>query len=154
MIKKESMMSKPETISQANSIEDIELSVQEIKWLTEIGFIAPQLGHTKVALMIFRALLLCRPQDDFPYIGLATTYLGMGQYTEACELLKKTRREHPNSLEVKSLLAMALKFNHHNGEAERLLTEIIHTKGNSTEPAYALAETLLKPDAINPKKNK
>jgi predicted Zn-dependent protease len=144
------MMSRPQQSLQDNPFNEIELSVQEIKWLTEIGFIAPQLGQPKVALTIFHALLLCRPDKDFPYIGLATTYIGMSKHTEAIALLEKTLLQHPDSLEVKTLLAMALKFNQRNNEADRLLTEVLHTQKDSIEPVYALAEALLKPHAIKP----
>lgn len=143
-------MSKPQQSSQITPLNEIELSVQEIKWLTEIGFIAPQLKQAKVALTIFHALLLCRPDQDFPYIGLATTYLGMGKHSEAIVLLEKTLLQHPDSAEVKSLLAMALKFAQRNREADRLLTEVIDSIKDHTEPVYALAEALLKPNAIKP----
>jgi predicted Zn-dependent protease len=144
------MIAKPHSSSQDNLSDDIELSTQEIKWLTEIGLIAPQLGHADVALAIFHALLLCRPDKDFPYLGLATTYIGMGKHSEAISLLEKTLSHHPASVEVKSLLAMALKFDQRNNEADRLLTEILHTREDSIEPVYAFAEALLKPNAIKP----
>lgn len=139
---------------QTNPLEKIELSVQEIKWLTEIGFIAPQLGEPNVALTIFNALQLCRPKDDFPYLGLATTYLSTGKYEEAIQIMEKALCQHPDSPEVKSLLAMALKFVQRNHEADRLLAEVIQSKGNSTEPTYAWAEALLTPASITPQKTR
>lgn len=140
----------PRTL-QTQPLEEFELNVQEIKWLTEIGFIAPQLGRVKTALTIFHALLLCCPEADFPYLGLASTYLGIGNHLAAITLLEKTQLQHPNSMEVKCLLAMALKFDHRNNEADHLLSEIIKSEEHRSEPVYALAGELLKPDTINPK---
>lgn len=131
---------------------ETELNVQEIKWLTEMAFITPQLGDVKTALIILRALLLCRPNEAFPYIGLATTYLGIGKCKEAIQLLEKTLLQHPNNAEMKALLAMALKLDSRNAEADRLLNEVLKSKtaDNNKESVFALAEALLKPDSINP----
>lgn len=131
-------------------IDDDELNTQEIKWLTELGLIAPQLGHTKTALTIFRALLLCRPEEAFSYLGIAFTYLGVGKNKEAIALLEKTLSQHPDNHEVKCILAFALKMEHRNAEANRLLEGVIATQGNSAEPVFQLAENLLKPDSVIP----
>lgn len=143
-----SLMQLPSRIN----LDDIELSVQEMKWLAEIGFIAPQLGQAPLALSIFHALCLCRPEADFPYIGLAATYMGIGQYAKATELLgKEVMPKHPDSVEAKTLLAMSMKLEQRNNEADRLLLEIVQTeasKKGAPAPAYELAKTLLKPDAI------
>lgn len=132
-------------------IEEVDdLSQQEIKWLTELGFIAPQVDNIKTALTIFRALVLCRPAEAFPYLGLAFTYLGAGKNKEAITLLEKTLLLHPSNLEVKSTLALALKLESRNAEADTLLKEVIMLGKNSTEPVFRFAENLLKPSSVHP----
>lgn len=134
--------------TQSEEVDD--LTNQEVKWLTELGFIAPQVNNIKTALTIFRALVLCRPAEAFPYLGLAFTYLGAEKNEEAITLLEKTLLHHPNNLEVKSTLALALKLASRNAEAEILLKEVISLGKNSTEPVFRFAENLLKPSSVTP----
>lgn len=146
------MSSIPITSKSEPIFDDIELTRQEIKWLAEIGFIVPQLGKPKIALILFHALSLCQPEADFPYVGKAHAYLGTGNYKEAIEILRNGLSQHPESADIKCLLATALKFVGRNAEADFLLKSVLENHTHSSDPIYHLAKELSKPNVIQPQK--
>lgn len=59
------------------------MQAEDIRLLTEVGFLAAARGDLKRAGVIFGALERLRPEAPFPYIGLAVALLNAGQSAEA-----------------------------------------------------------------------
>ncbi len=110
--------------------------------LTEIGFIATKFNLKKEAENIFNALIEVRPDNEYPYIGLAIVMLNYGQYKEAENILRnKALKINPNSYTAKSFLGLTLKFAGYSNEGNRLLNEVI--KDNKEVVSVNFAKTIL-----------
>jgi hypothetical protein len=64
------------------------LSTEEVRLLTEIGFMAGASPILRTETeQLFRQLMVLRPRRAFPYIGLATACLNRGQADEAVSVM-------------------------------------------------------------------
>ncbi len=61
----------------------------EVRLLTEIGFLASARGDTRRAQRIFDALERIRPANAAVYVGLALAYLNRGDADEALRVLDR-----------------------------------------------------------------
>lgn len=59
------------------------MKTEDIRLLTEVGFLAAARGDVQRASVIFRALERLRPQAGFPCIGLAVALLNAGKPADA-----------------------------------------------------------------------
>lgn len=65
------------------------LNSEEIRLLTEVGFLAAALGNVPRAETIFCALERVRPTRAFPYVGLATCYMNAARPDDAVRALDR-----------------------------------------------------------------
>lgn len=93
--------------------------------LAEIGFHAANHGDHERAEAIFQGLLVLRPERDFPYLGLGVTFLNAGRLQDAILILERGRMVVPDSIDLAVFLALALRSAQRNGEATKLLTDIL-----------------------------
>lgn len=63
------------------------LQSDDVRLLTELGFVAAAAGLQAQSSTMFTALLRLRPERAFPYIGLATGHLNEGQAEQAEAIL-------------------------------------------------------------------
>ncbi|MBH1965541.1 MAG: hypothetical protein I8H77_14460 [Comamonadaceae bacterium] len=63
----------------------------ELRLLTEIGFLASGAGDVARAEIIFGALLLLRPERAFAHVGLATALMNAGRAADAVTHLASAR---------------------------------------------------------------
>jgi hypothetical protein len=64
------------------------LSIDEVRLLSSVGFMAAKSGCLVPALRIFEALAVLRPGVGFPFIGMALAYLAVGMPAEAVCVLR------------------------------------------------------------------
>lgn len=134
------------------------LESNEIRTLTEVGFLAAGNGRLDEALDIFNALRLIRPDRAFPLVGLAVAYLNAGQATNAVTLLENVRLpQRSEQAECDTWLGFALQQSGHQHAAHKTLQTVLDsTKGAATNTSdvpspqtTALAHALLERNAAN-----
>lgn len=111
------------------------LDADEIRLLTEVGFLASARGDIQRAEAIFGALERVRPQRDFPYVGLATCYLNTGRADDAVGVLERAARQvrAEDQPQIAAFRALALQLARRAGESARAAQEA---------GAYPLAQAL------------
>jgi hypothetical protein len=65
------------------------LTSDEIRLLSDLGFMAIQTGHVVPALGIFHALRVLRPQHALPFIGIALSHVARGAVRDAVAVLSE-----------------------------------------------------------------
>ena len=76
---------------------------------------------------------LAGPDLERAYLGLGSTYRGLGEYQKAEETLRRGVKEFPNNRALQVFLAMALYNNQHYNEAmELVLTNLMDTTSDAT----------------------
>jgi hypothetical protein len=93
------------------------LQPEEIKLLTEVGFLAGARGDLQSARAIFGALEQCRPAACFPYAGLAMALLNRRQYDDAVRTLDRGLRQVTEAADVAHLHAVRALVLHLAGRA-------------------------------------
>ncbi len=121
------------------------LSSEEIKLLTEVGFLAASRGDTKRAKGIFSGLQQLRPQRAFAYIGLAVALMNTGRHDEAATLLTNAveRVDSDERDEVNAFLGFALQLAGRTSESLRAL----HAAGESHLAQMMLGQCAAEPNA-------
>lgn len=115
---------------------------QQVKQLTAIGFLAAGHGLTAEGEAIFAGLKMCRPDSEYPLIGLAMTKIGARQYDVALSILTdQALKVNPASATTKCFVGLALKLAGRSHESQRWLKEAAATADE--QEAKALAENLL-----------
>ena len=118
------------------------IPAQQVKQLTAIGFLAACHGLTAEGETIFEGLKLCRPESEYPPIGLAMTKIGARQYDAALAILTdQALKLNPASATAKCFVGLALKLAGSARESERWLKEAAAMAED--REARALAESLL-----------
>ena len=116
------------------------LSHDDIRMLTEIGFVASKRGWVAEAESIFRALIILRADRDFPYIGLALTLLAKGDAAAALEVFEKASPLiHTDPFEV--IWALVLQQSNQRERSQRKLNELLARSPQSS--MYKLAQAML-----------
>jgi hypothetical protein len=119
------------------------LTVEELRLLAEIGFMATTRGQCRRAKTIFEGLRELRPASPAPYIGLALAHLGVGAMEEAARVLREDGlRANPGNGEVLAFLGLVLSSARHFAECERVLVGVLD-QGESDTPEHRLALRLL-----------
>ncbi|WP_255568715.1 hypothetical protein [Comamonas sp. NLF-1-9] len=126
------------------------LGSDDIRLLTEIGFLAAGRGELARAEAIFGALALLRPERAFAHVGIALALINRGRPGEAAA---RTERVHlpagPERELLAAVRALALQLDRRNAEATRLLQSVVRPHANAREPAsdgVRLARRLLGED--------
>ena len=99
------------------------LDANEVRLLTEVGFLAAARADVQRAEAIFGALAVLRPDRNFPYIGLAMAYLNADRRDDAVQALDRGAplvREDDQG-ELQSVRALALQLAGRAGESQRAL---------------------------------
>ncbi|HLU14370.1 MAG TPA: hypothetical protein VKZ71_00905 [Burkholderiaceae bacterium] len=131
------------------------LETDEVRTLTEIGFLAAGNGFFDEACRIFNALKLIRPDRAFPLVGLAVAHLNAGHTTQAVALLENTQLTDPAEQAVcNTWRGFALQQAGHQHAAHTLLQAVIaagqapsDAPGRPSADALALAQALLQRNA-------
>lgn len=94
---------------------------EEIKLLTEVGFLAGARGDLKSARKIFGALEMGRPHAPFPYVGLAMALLNRRQHDEAVLTLDRGLRlvDPAEASSLHAIRGLALQLAGRTAESER-----------------------------------
>lgn len=93
------------------------LQSEDIRLLTEVGFLAGAQRDLKAATQIFDALEICRPQAGFSYVGMAMAYLNRRQFDEAIARLDKGLASNTDAADVPDLHAVRALVLHMAGRA-------------------------------------
>lgn len=99
------------------------LQPEDLRMLTEVGFLAGTRGDLASARAIFGALELCRPTACFPYIGLASALLGWRKHDEAVRTLDR---------------GLALVDSSEVAEMQAMRALALHLAGRASESARAI----------------
>lgn len=124
------------------------LDSDEIRTLTEIGFLAAGNGYVDQAQRIFNALRLIRPDRAFPLIGLAVTFMNARQIPRAVRLLESVILTCPaEQAQRNAWLGFALQQNGHQHASHQLLETVLANASSGNPDAdpqlAALARALL-----------
>ncbi len=104
------------------------LSVDEIRLLSALGFMAARSGHVVPAIRIFEGLAVLRKDKAFPYVGLALAMICIGAYGDAANVLRERGMEAcPDDPEILAYLGLALQLAGRTSEAA-LMTRDLETR--------------------------
>ncbi|MEL6681604.1 MAG: hypothetical protein AAFQ09_03050 [Pseudomonadota bacterium] len=113
------------------------LETDDLKLLTDIGFIAVSRGLKDHAAAIFNAVQAIRPEGEAGYLGLGMIDILGGDPMAAV----KTLRSAPESDAVRTFLGIALVQSSDIGQGETMLRSVIEHAGD-TPFARIAADTL------------
>lgn len=116
------------------------LQPEEIRLLTEAGFLAAAQGDLAHTAVIFDALRRCRPGAHYTYVGMALAQLNRRRHDDALRTIEQGLAEADAS---------------HAADLQALRALVLHLAGRSTHSTHAaqaagghpLAQALLSPDA-------
>jgi len=99
----------------------IPIKPEDIRLLTEVGFLAGARGDLRAACTIFAALEACRPNAAFPYIGLAMALLNLRLHDEAVRVLDRGLKlvDAADQADIKATRALALRLAGRGTESDR-----------------------------------
>jgi hypothetical protein len=99
------------------------LQPEEIRLLTEVGFLAGARGDLPSARTIFAALEQCRPDKPFPYVGLAMALLNRRQHDDAVRALDRGLGavDPTEAAELHAVRALALRLASRASESDRAI---------------------------------
>lgn len=121
------------------------LDPDDIRLLTQIGFLAAAGADVQRAKVIFGALSCVRPERSFAHVGMATALLNAGRAGDAVLYLEKLRLPAGEEADmVQVFLGIALQMDRRNSEATRVLRRIASSAdGKPPSEAALLAQKLL-----------
>ena len=83
----------------------------KLSLLMEAGFLAAAMGMTAKAIVIFSALRLVRPDSEAPILGLALTFVNMGRFRDAAQLLSgEGFKKNPDSDLLRAMLGLTFQL--------------------------------------------
>ncbi len=127
---------------------------QDMQLLAQIGFLAANRGNLRLALRIFEALAVLRPERAFPFVGIITAFMNKGRAGEAVERLQTVRLPAgPESDMLDAFKGLALQLAGKTGESTYLLRQVVMRGRNAAPSEGAMfASRLLgeKTSAISP----
>lgn len=110
------------------------LDPDDIRLLTQIGFIAAARADVQRAEVIFGALLCVRPERSFGHIGIATALLNAGRASDAVMQLEHAQlRPGEDADMVQAFLGLALQLDARASEAMRVLRNVAKLGGSTAE---------------------
>jgi Flp pilus assembly protein TadD len=103
----------------------MDVPAEAIRRLMEIGIASAGAGLATDALTIFEGIEAVRPGSEGPAVGVAILQMNSGAHEAAVKTLREEALvKNPTSVEVKMLLAVALKLAGHGAECERVIKEL------------------------------
>lgn len=112
------------------------LDSDDVRLLTEIGFLASARGDVLRAEVIFGALMLFRPNAAFPYVGLATALMNARRPGEAAAVLAKAvDLTGADDDLVKAMQGLALHLDGHAAQSSRVLRDLISRRSDDEVPS-------------------
>lgn len=118
------------------------VTVETLRLLADIGFMATSNGMSPQAKSIFHAIGHIRPKSVLPHIGMALNHLNLNQFQDALDVLeKKALKAEPDNPTVRAFIGMSLMLMGHSSESENFLVPLIDS---DDALAANLAENLLK----------
>ncbi len=124
------------------------LSSEEIKLISEIGFMAASLGLSEQSKGIFKGLENIRGKSAFIYIGKALSHMLIGEWNEALYILREEGlRVIPESNELKLYLALTLIASNNYFFGEKILSNILNNADLSVEELTLASKIKLNVDA-------
>jgi len=118
----------------------------DIRLLTEIGFLASARGDVARAEVIFGALLLLRPDKAFAHLGLATALMNARRPGDAATHLATAHIPPGADADmVQAMHGLALQLDGRIGQGQRVLREVSGRPGATEAPTdgVLLARKLL-----------
>jgi predicted Zn-dependent protease len=111
------------------------LETEDIRLLTQVGFIASARADVQRAERIFGALLCVRPDRAFAPVGIATALLNAGRAGDAAQRLANAQPAAGEEADmVQAFLGLALQLDGRAGEAMRVLHPVA-ARGDNVDPA-------------------
>lgn len=104
------------------------LTPEDIRLLTEAGFIAAGRADIQRAECIFGALQRVRPKRAFAHVGWSTALLNVGRAAEAAQVLERARSgvaPGEDADTVDAFLALALQLDGRSSESQRVLQSLL-----------------------------
>lgn len=121
--------------SEALSLPDSE----DVRLLTEIGFLASARGDVSRAEVIFGALSLSRSDEAFPHIGLATALMNARRPGEAAALLAKIAiPPGADSDLAQAMRGLALQLDGQTTQSTRVLRDLTDRQSEGSEPSIGV----------------
>lgn len=123
------------------------LGADEVRLLTQVGYLAAGWGRVAQAECIFAALQQERPQQSFALLGVPTALLNAGRHFEAVQRLQAIAPlpEGEEADMVGAFLGLALQLDTRNAQAQQVLRPLAE-KARTTataSPGARLAAHLL-----------
>ena len=120
------------------------LDPDDIRLLTQIGFMAAARADVQRAEVIFGALLHVRPERSFSHIGMATALLNAGRAGDAVTCLEKARLPPGEDADmVQAILGLALQLDARASEATRVLRAVAMTAPEPQDNSMPASEGTL-----------
>lgn len=131
------------------------LETEDIRLLTQIGFIASGRADVQRAEVIFSALLHDRADRAFPYLGIATALLNAGRTGEAVMHLERAALPAGEEADmVQAFLGLSLQLDARASESLRVLRKVAQQYESAPPtPGSLLAQRLLGEQPSNIAKN-
>lgn len=105
----------------------------KLSLLMEAGFLAAAMGMTAKAIVIFSALRLVRPDSEAPILGLALTFVNMGRFRDAGQLLSEEGfKKNPDSDLLRAMLGLTFQLAGREEEAAKLFDAVIEADREPT----------------------
>lgn len=112
------------------------LDSDDIRLLTQTGFIAAGQADVQRAERIFGALALVRPQHDFPHVGMAAALLNANRPAEAAARLGSVQLPPGDAADmVQAFHGLALQMDRRPAEATRVLRAVAARAQNAATPS-------------------
>jgi len=119
---------------------------QDVRLLTEIGFLAAVKGDVMRAEKIFSALLLFRPGKAFAHVGLAVALMNAGRAGDAVAHLTAATPDPGEDAEmVQTMLGLALQLDGRSHQSQQVLRKLVGPPAacNAASDSARLARKLL-----------
>lgn len=96
---------------------------EEIRLLTETGFLAAAQGDLPGAAAIFDALRICRPEAHYTYVGMAMAQLNRRRHDDALRTLEQglASADASHAGDLHAMRALVLRLAGRASEATRAL---------------------------------
>jgi tetratricopeptide (TPR) repeat protein len=142
------MAGPPADMRAAASAAGFVLGADDVRLLTEVGFLAASHADAVRAKRIFGALAAARPHRAFPSVGLATAWLNAGRPDEAVAVLEQALVEDRDERDtLDSWRGLALQMAGRVDESRRLLQRVadadVPESGRALSDGARLARHLL-----------
>lgn len=111
------------------------LESEDVRLLTQIGFIASARADVPRAQLIFDAVLHARPERSMGYLGIAIAQLNAGLSHEAVNTLQKAAMPPGEEADmIGAFLGLALQMDARTSDSIRMLRQVADGAGAQCSP--------------------